>query len=149
MNTHTQRIAIIHGPNLNMLGVREQHTYGSQTLLEINTHLQTCAQKQNALLTFFQSNHEGALVDHIHSLHGACEGIVINAGAYTHTSIALRDALLSVSIPFVEVHLSNIYRRESFRHHSYLADIALGVVTGFGAYSYEAGLQALIQSLHS
>ncbi|MEA5536492.1 type II 3-dehydroquinate dehydratase [Crocosphaera sp. XPORK-15E] len=136
-------ILVLHGPNLNLLGRREPGLYGSLTLDEINSRLTEIAKELNVSLTTMQSNHEGVLVDAIHGAWGKHLGILINAGAYTHTSIALRDALLGVKIPTVEVHLSNIYQRESFRHHSYLASVAIGQISGFGPQSYVLGLQAL------
>lgn len=142
-------ILVVHGPNLNLLGIREPQTYGSVTLDEINQSLQTEAQRLQMSLSCVQSNHEGALVDLIHQAQGKYQGIIINAGAYTHTSVAIRDALAGVAIPTVEVHLSNIYRREEFRHHSYIAAIAIGQISGFGANSYILGLQALVSHLKS
>ena len=142
-------ILVVHGPNLNLLGIREPQTYGSVTLDEINQSLQAEAQRLQASLSCVQSNHEGALVDLIHQAQGEYQGIIINAGAYTHTSVAIRDALAGVAIPTVEVHLSNIYRREGFRHHSYIAAIAVGQISGFGANSYLLGLQALVTHLKS
>lgn len=140
-------ILVIHGPNLNLLGTREPQTYGSTTLEQINHNLQQEAERLQVGVFCCQSNHEGALVDAIHQAQGGYQGIVINAGAYTHTSIAIRDALSGVGIPTVEVHLSNIYRREEFRHHSYIAPIAIGQISGFGANSYILGLQALVNHL--
>ncbi len=142
-------ILVVHGPNLNLLGIREPETYGSITLAQINQNLQQEAQRLQVSLSCLQSNHEGALVDAIHQAQGKYQGIIINAGAYTHTSVALRDALAGVDIPTVEVHLSNIYRREEFRHHSYIAEIAIGQISGFGANSYLLGLQALVSHLQS
>ena len=137
-----QRILVLHGPNLNLLGSREPEVYGKLALGDINLRLEGLAKAQGALLDVFQSNHEGALVDRI-QLAGrdGTEYIIINAAAYTHTSVAIRDALAAVEIPFVEVHLSNVYRREEFRHHSYLSDKAQGVIAGLGAFGYEAALQ--------
>lgn len=140
-------ILVLHGPNLNLLGRREPGIYGSVTLDEINSRLVQEGGKLNCKLIVLQSNHEGVLVDAIHDALGKYEGIIINAGAYTHTSIALRDALAGVAIPTVEVHLSNIYQRESFRHHSYIAPLAVGQISGFGAESYYLGLQALVKHL--
>jgi 3-dehydroquinate dehydratase-2 len=134
---------VIHGPNLNMLGVREPGIYGSVTLEEINCLLSEKAESLNFYLSIIQSNHEGVLVDAIQEALGKHQGILINAGAYTHTSVGIRDALSAVQIPTVEVHLSNIYKRESFRHHSYIAPIAIGQISGFGVQSYLLGLQAL------
>jgi 3-dehydroquinate dehydratase-2 len=140
-----KRIAVIHGPNLNLLGTREPHIYGTTTLEQINERLRDLARDLGGDVTFFQSQREGALIEHIHGLRGDCDGIVINAAGYTHTSVALRDALTGVGIPFVEVHLSNVHARESFRHHSVLASAAKGVICGFGALSYELALGALLQ----
>lgn len=142
-------ILVVHGPNLNLLGIREPETYGSTTLAQINQNLQQEAQRLQVSLSCLQSNHEGVLVDAIHQAQGKHQGILINAGAYTHTSVAIRDALVGIDIPTVEVHLSNIYRREEFRHHSYIAPIAIGQISGFGANSYILGLQALVNYLQS
>ncbi|MFH7027314.1 MAG: type II 3-dehydroquinate dehydratase [Heteroscytonema crispum UTEX LB 1556] len=140
-------ILVLHGPNLNLLGQREPGIYGSLTLAEINRLLEAEGQKLVAQVFAMQSNHEGVLVDAIHSALGQHQGLLINAGAYTHTSVALRDAIAAVNLPTVEVHLSNIYRREDFRHHSYIAPIAIGQISGFGAQSYLLGLQALVHHL--
>ena len=126
------RILVLHGPNLNLLGKREPEVYGSHTLEDVNRALLEQATSLNVTLDCFQSNHEGGLIDKVHAAVGDRDGILINPGGYTHTSIALRDALSGVNIPTVEVHLSNIYRREEFRHHSYIAPIAVGQVSGFG-----------------
>jgi 3-dehydroquinate dehydratase-2 len=142
-----QRIQIIHGPNLNMLGLREPGIYGTQTLASINAMLAVEAEVLGVTVEAFQSNSEGALVDCIHATFGQKDGILINPGAYTHTSIALRDAIAAVGLPTVEVHLSNIHRREEFRHHSYIAPVAVGQICGFGAESYRLGLRALVQHL--
>jgi len=142
-------ILVLHGPNLNLLGTREPETYGSESLADINQALQVLGHDLNADVQCFQSNHEGVLVDKIHQARlDAVDGIVINPAAYTHTSIALRDALLGVQIPFIEVHLSNVHAREDFRHTSRLADIASGVIAGFGSYSYHLALRGLIQKLN-
>lgn len=141
------RVLVLHGPNLNLLGLREPGIYGSLTLAEINRALEEEAKKLQAKVFPFQSNHEGVLVDAIHEAVGQYEGILINPGAYTHTSVALRDAIAAVNLPTVEVHLSNIYRREEFRHHSYIAPVAIGQISGFGAQSYLLGLQALVHHL--
>lgn len=133
-------VLIINGPNLNLLGTREPHLYGSQTLEGLNSELSAQAAALNIGFEHFQSNSEGALIDRIHAARGQTDFIIINAGAYTHTSIALRDALSGVSIPYIEVHLSNVHARESFRHHSYLADQAVGVIAGLGAHGYRAAL---------
>ncbi|AVH72774.1 type II 3-dehydroquinate dehydratase [Nostoc sp. 'Lobaria pulmonaria (5183) cyanobiont'] len=140
-------ILALHGPNLNLLGQREPGIYGSLTLAEINRLLEEEAFKLQAKVFPLQSNHEGILVDTIHGALGQHQGILINAGAYTHTSVALRDAIAAVNLPTVEVHLSNIYRREEFRHHSYIAPVAIGQISGFGVQSYLLGLQALIEHL--
>ena len=141
------KILVLNGPNLNLLGARQPELYGAVSLKEIEKNLKQLASKLGVELEFFQSNSEGELVDKIQSALGKYQGILINAGAYTHTSIAIRDALLAVKIPFVEVHLSNIFQRESFRHHSFLSDLALGVICGFGARSYFLGLEALVEYL--
>jgi 3-dehydroquinate dehydratase-2 len=141
-------ILVLNGPNLNLLGVREPSLYGSQTLRTIEGALAARANEQGHAIDFLQSNAEHALIDRIH--RGFAEGvdfILINPGAFTHTSIALRDALLATKIPFIEVHLSNVHAREPFRRHSYLADIARGVICGFGALGYELALQAAIHEL--
>jgi 3-dehydroquinate dehydratase-2 len=141
------RVLLLNGPNLNLLGLREPGLYGSQTLEGIEDGLRRQAAGLGVALECFQSNHEGALVDRIQAARGLVDGILINAGALTHTSIALRDALLGVAIPFVELHLSNIHGREAFRHHSFLADKALGVICGFGPTSYTLALQGLVAHL--
>lgn len=140
-------ILILHGPNLNLLGLREPKIYGSSTLDVINRSLETDGERLQVGVDCLQSNHEGVLVDAIHNAREKYQGIVINAGAYTHTSVAIRDALAGVGIPTVEVHLSNIYKREQFRHHSYIASIAIGQISGFGLDSYRLGLQALVNHL--
>ena len=143
------QLLALHGPNLNLLGTREPGVYGSQTLDQVNAELESRAQALGATISCFQSNHEGALVDRIHEGRGSVDGILINAGAYTHSSIALRDALLGVAIPFVELHLSNTHAREPFRHHSTLADKALGVICGFGPLSYTLALEGLVAHLRA
>ena len=140
-------VLVLHGPNLNLLGLREPGIYGSLTLDEINHLLEQEGQTLQAQLSIIQSNHEGVLVDAIQNALGQHQGILINAGAYTHTSVAIRDAIAAVNLPTVEVHLSNIYRREAFRHHSYIAPVAIGQISGFGSQSYLLGLQALIHYL--
>jgi 3-dehydroquinate dehydratase II len=141
-------VLILHGPNLNLLGLREPQFYGASTLAQIDARLVVLGRSLGASVESLQSNHEGVLVDAIHAAREKHQGIVINAGAYTHTSIALRDAISGVRIPTVEVHLSNIYQRESFRHHSYLSAIVVGQISGFGSHSYELGLQAIVSHLH-
>jgi 3-dehydroquinate dehydratase II len=141
------RIAVLHGPNLNLLGTREPGFYGSATLDQVDAGLTELAAELNAAIEFFQSNHEGALVDYIHGSADSVDGFVVNAGAYTHTSIAIRDALIGVARPFVEVHLSNVHAREEFRHRSLLADRAVGLVAGFGVDSYLLGLRAMVLHL--
>ncbi len=141
------RVLLLNGPNLNLLGLREPGLYGSQTLEGIELELRQLADRLGVGLDCFQSNHEGGLVDRIHAARGQVDGILINAGAYTHTSIALRDALLGVAIPYVELHLSNVHAREPFRAHSFLADKALGVICGFGPASYGLALQGLVARL--
>jgi len=143
------QLLALHGPNLNLLGTREPGVYGSQTLDQVNAELESRAQALGAAISCFQSNHEGALVDRIHEGRGSVDGILINAGAYTHSSIALRDALLGVAIPFVELHLSNTHAREPFRHHSTLADKAVGVICGFGPLSYTLALEGLVAHLRA
>ena len=140
-------LLLINGPNLNLVGRREPAIYGSQTLEDIQDELLTLASDLNAKLKFFQSNSEGEMIDCIQNSAGSVDGILINAGAYTHTSIALRDALLGVAIPYVEIHLSNIYAREEFRHKSFLSDKALGLVCGFGVNSYQLALKGIVSYL--
>lgn len=143
------RVLILNGPNLNLLGLREPEIYGAQTLADISRHLDSVAATLGLSLSHFQSNCEGALIDRLHDARGECDFVVINAGAYTHTSIALRDALAAVAIPFVEVHLSNVHAREPFRHHSYLSDKAVGVIVGLGSFGYEAALRFIAAKAQS
>jgi 3-dehydroquinate dehydratase-2 len=141
-------IWVLHGPNLNLLGTREPQVYGATTLAQIDASLQALANREGASLECFQSNHEGALVERIQGATSAGVGfIVINPAAFTHTSVAIRDALAAVAVPFIEVHLSNVHRREPFRHHSYLSDLAVGVVAGFGPDGYRFALQHAIDQL--
>lgn len=146
-NSSPFEVLVLHGPNLNLLGRREPEVYGSVTLDDIDELLREKARSLNVRLSCFQSNSEGALVDAIQQAWGQADGLLINPAAYTHTSVAVRDAIAAVAIPTVEVHLSNIYRREPFRHHSYVAPVAVGQVSGFGYRSYLLGLQALVDGL--
>ena len=140
------RLLVLHGPNLNLLGTREPHIYGSLTLSQINEGLERLAGELGATLNAWQGNHEGALVDRIQAARqDGTDFIIINAAAYTHTSVAIRDALAGVAIPFIEVHLSNLYKREPFRHHSYLSDLAVGLISGLGADGYEAALRYAVR----
>jgi 3-dehydroquinate dehydratase II len=141
------RVLVLHGPNLNLLGRREPRIYGLVTLEEINHRLHKLAAEHHVELEILQSNHEGDLVEAIQGAMGRIDALIINAGAYTHTSVALRDAIAAVAIPTIEVHLSNLARRESYRHHSYLTEVAVGQIMGFGADSYVLGLQAALLHL--
>ena len=141
------KILVIHGPNLNMLGKREPEIYGAETLEDVNASLKQLAAELSVELEFFQSNAEGELVAKIQQASSEFKGIMINPGAYTHTSIAIRDAILSSGLPVAEVHISNVHKREEFRHKSYVSGVALGVVTGFGIDSYFLGLRGLVSHL--
>lgn len=141
------RVTVLNGPNLNLLGSREPELYGSVSLGEIESQVRAHASARGVDLAWYQSNHEGGLVELVQALPASADGALINAAAYTHTSIAVRDAVLAVRVPFVEVHLSNIFAREAERRHSVLADLAVGIVAGFGAQSYLLGLDALIAHL--
>lgn len=141
------RILIIHGPNLNLLGIREKEVYGSMSIDELNNEIRRFAKEEGVDIEILQSNHEGELVDTIHGARGKFDAIVINPAAYTHTSIAIRDAIAAVGIPTIEVHLSNIYSREPFRHHSYIAEVAVGQVSGFGTDSYLLGIKGSLNHL--
>ncbi|BBN82961.1 3-dehydroquinate dehydratase [Pseudoalteromonas sp. A25] len=143
------KILVLNGPNLNMLGRREPQTYGTLTLDELITSLDEQAQQLGATLSHLQSNSEAELINAIHDAWQKIDAIIINPAAFTHTSVALRDALLSVNIPFYEVHISNVYAREPFRHKSYFSDVAQGVICGLGAMGYQAALQAAISTLHN
>jgi len=142
------KIKIINGPNLNLLGMREPGIYGAATLANINENLANAAEALDVTIEFFQSNHEGEIVDAIHQASGSCDGIIINPAAYTHTSIAIRDAIAAVGLPTVEVHLSNVYSREEFRHKSLTAPVVLGQIAGFGAAGYELALRGLVDKLN-
>jgi len=144
-----QRIQVIHGPSLNLLGTREPEVYGATTLAEIDADLATAAKERGFEVACFQSNHEGELIDRIHGSMTSASGILINPGGLTHTSVSLRDALAATSLPVVEVHLSNVFAREEFRHRSLVSGIAVGVISGFGAASYLLGLQALIDCIRA
>lgn len=141
------RILVLHGPNLNMLGTREPALYGTTTLESINAELAELAKARGVELEFFQSNHEGSLVDRIQEAPSWADAILINPGGLTHTSVTLRDALAGAELPVVEVHLSNVFAREPFRQHSYVSPIAVGVIAGFGPASYRLGLEALLGHL--
>jgi 3-dehydroquinate dehydratase-2 len=143
------RISVLNGPNLNLLGQREPEVYGRTTLAEIEAMVREAARGYGVELDWFQTNHEGELVDVVQRLKGHADGALINAAALTHTSLGLRDALLAVQVPFVELHLSNIFAREPARHHSMIADLAIGLVTGFGPQSYVLALQALVGRLRA
>ena len=142
------KIAVIQGPNLNMLGIREQNIYGPMTLDQIHAQMKASADQNGVELEFFQSNLEGEIVDKIQECLGTVDGIIINPAAYSHTSIAIADAISAVSLPVVEVHISNIYKREEFRQKSVTASSSLGVITGFGPFGYHMGLIALMQILN-
>jgi len=141
------RVLVVHGPNLNLLGTREPEIYGSTALEEIHAELASAAKAWGAELEFFQSNHEGALIDRIQEAHSWADGVLINPGGLTHTSVSLRDALVATRLPVVEVHLSNVFAREEFRQRSLVSPIAVGVISGFGPLSYRLGLEALLARL--
>jgi 3-dehydroquinate dehydratase-2 len=143
------QLQVIHGPNLNLLGTREPEIYGATTLEEINASLESAAKELGVSVECFQSNHEGALIDRIQEAMSWADGIVINPGGLTHTSVSLRDALAATGLPVVEVHLSNVFAREEFRRHSFISSIAVGVVSGFGPASYRLGVEALALHLAS
>ena len=141
------KILVLHGPNLNLLGLREPDVYGRVTLDDINARLNELARSRDATLTILQSNHEGILIDAIQDARMWANGILINPGGFTHTSVALRDAISAVALPAVEAHLSNVYAREPFRHHSYIAPVCVGSIAGFGWRSYTLGLTALLDAI--
>ena len=143
----TYRILVLNGPNLNLLGLREPEIYGSTTLDDIEQTLGRQAGDLQANVTFAQSNSEGALVDHLHAARGAQDGVILNAGAYTHTSVALRDAISAIALPVIELHISNTHAREDFRHRSFIAPVCLGQIAGFGVAGYEHALSALVRHL--
>ncbi len=143
------RILVLNGPNLNLLGLREPEVYGKKTLPQIIEQLELVAQSHSASLSHLQSNREYELIEAIHGARDNVDFIIINPAAFTHTSVALRDALLGVGIPFIEVHLSNVYAREPFRHHSYLSDVAVGVICGMGSQGYKFALMAAVEQLSS
>ncbi|WP_304155325.1 type II 3-dehydroquinate dehydratase [Megamonas hypermegale] len=140
-------ILVIHGPNLNLLGTREPEIYGSMTMQDINDDLQKQADEAGVHIDFFQSNHEGEIIDKLHEARGRYDYIILNTGAYTHYSIAIRDALAAIEIPTIEVHISNIHQREEFRHHSVIAPVVIGQICGFGLESYKAALYVAVRKL--
>jgi 3-dehydroquinate dehydratase-2 len=142
-------ILVLHGPNLNLLGLREPEVYGQTTLADIDRALTEIASRRAASLTALQSNHEGALIDALHAARTTAQGVLINPGGLTHTSVALRDAIAGIALPCVEVHLSNVHKREEFRHHSFISAVSIGTVVGFGWRSYTLGLTALLDHLAS
>ncbi|HET9424646.1 MAG TPA: type II 3-dehydroquinate dehydratase [Gemmatimonadaceae bacterium] len=141
------RIAVVNGPNLNLLGVREPEVYGRESLADVERRLREVAGELSVTLEFVQHNGEGQLIDAIHALRGKADAAIVNAGAYTHSSLALRDALVGVSLPFMEVHITNVYAREPERRHSMLAPAAIGSICGLGTYGYELALRGLVRSL--
>lgn len=142
-------VLILNGPNLNLLGTRQPEVYGKTTLADIESSCNSHGQAIGMSVTFAQSNHEGVLVDHIHAARGAQDGIILNAGAYTHTSIALMDAIASAELPTIELHLSNVHARETFRHHSFIVTVCVGLICGFGAHGYVLAMDAMKDHLSS
>ena len=140
-------ILVVNGPNLNMLGVREPEIYGHETLKDLEKMLQNVAKELDVKIEFYQSNHEGDIVDTIKKSYKKVDFILLNAGAYTHTSVAIRDALAGIDMPFYEIHISNVHKREEFRHHSFLSDVAVGVIVGFGLDGYEFALRGAVRYL--
>jgi len=140
-----KRILVINGPNLNMTGIRERSVYGKQTLRDINDRIAEQAEELGVEVEFFQSNYEGALIDQLHGAHGTCDGVILNAGAFTHYSYALRDAIAAIDVPVVEVHISNVHAREEFRKTSLIAPVCVGSIAGFGVRSYLLALLALVE----
>ena len=140
-------ILVVNGPNLNMLGVREPEIYGHETLKDLEKMLQNVADELDVKIEFYQSNHEGDIVDTIQQYYKKVDFILLNAGAYTHTSVAIRDALAGIDMPFYEIHISNVHKREEFRHHSFLSDVAVGVIVGFGLDGYEFALRGAVRYL--
>ncbi len=142
-----KKVLVVNGPNLNMLGRREPTIYGSESLADVESRLRGAANELEVTLDFFQSNHEGAIIDRLHEAFGNYDGIIINPGAFTHYSYAIRDAFAAIKIPFVEIHISNIHTRETFRHTSVLAALAIGQISGLGIYGYELALKGLVNTL--
>ena len=140
-------ILVVNGPNLNLLGTRVPQIYGYETLSDLEKHLKDVAEELDVSLECYQSNHEGDIVDKIQGSRKNVDFILLNAGAYTHTSVAIRDALAGIDIPFYEIHISNVHKREEFRHHSYLSDVAVGVIVGFGLDGYEFALRGAVRLL--
>lgn len=140
-------LLILNGPNLNLLGTRQPEVYGTTTLADIEARCTRWAKDAGCQIAFAQSNHEGALIDAIHTARGTHDGIILNAGAYTHTSIALMDAIASVELPAIELHLSNVHARETFRHQSYIAKVSIGIICGFGAHGYKLAIDAMLSHL--
>jgi len=145
----TLPILVVNGPNLNLLGTREPELYGSDTLADVEALAASAARERGLEVEFFQSNTEGAIIDRLHAARGTASGLVLNAGAYTHTSIAIRDAVLATELPLVEVHISNVHRREEFRHHSFLSDIAVAVIVGAGIAGYGYAIDVLHRGIRS